>query len=302
MKFATKGTSFDVAVELATRTVVEGSEIEATVRGIARRDLDMDGGEVELVRTVTYNYRQGLSYGAGYTFPPRRSEVVSRLALPAGRLTAGQPLVRQVTLPVPADAPGSASTELVNINWAVRVRLQIEGSPDQEVTKGIVVLSRALDRASAAQAPPTGADQGCAALGFESLSTRRLIPRSQLSGLLTVTPLRPRSARYLRLELALLEHVHHGPWIGDNPARAPSDPGREVETIVAGSELADHLVLDPSHPLKFPFTLAVPPDLRAPSIQEPEYSLRWVLRGVLDLRLRQDPYVEIEMQGVTATG
>lgn len=303
MKFATRSAPIDVDLQLPSRTVVEGSAIEVTVRGIARRDVAVDAGEVELIRTVAFNYRQGLTYGAEYTFPPRRSEVVSREVLPAtGRLAAGAPLTQQVTLAVPADEPGSAATELVNVSWAVRVHLRIEGSRDEEVTRGIVVLSRARDRAAAAQDPPSGEDHGCAVLGLESLSSRILVSGSPLSGLLTVEPRRHGSARDLRLDLVLLEHVHHGPWIGDNPARAPSDPGKEAETVVTSAQLAHRLELDPAQPLRFPFTLPVPSGLQAPSIQAAEYSLRWVLRGVLNLRLHQDPYVEAEMQGVTANG
>lgn len=303
VKFATRSVALDLDVQLPSRTAVEGSAIEAIVRGIARRDVAVNSGEAELVRTVAFNYRQGLTNGPGSILPPRRSEVVSRQVLPAtGRLAAGQPLTQQVTLAVPADAPGSAATELVTVSWAVRVRLGIEGSRDEEVSQGIVVLSRARSRASAAQGPPLGEDHGCAALGFESISSRILVPGSHLSGLLTVAPRRRVSARDLRLDLVLLEHVHHGPWIGDNPARAPSDPGQEAETVAASVQLAHRLELDPAQPLRFPFTLPVPPGLQAPSIQEPQYSLTWVLRGVLNVRLHQDPYVEAEMQGVTAKG
>jgi len=303
VKFAIKSASIDVELQLARRTVVEGSAIEATVRGVAGRDLVVSGGQAELIRTVTYNYRQSLSYGTGSSLPSRSSEVVSRQVLPAaGRLATGQPLTGQVMLPVPAGAPGSASTELVNIGWVVRVRLQVEGSRDVETTTGIVVLSRALDRAAAAQGPPVVQDHGRAVLGFESLSSRRLLPGSELSGSMTVAALRAGSGRDLRAELVLLERVHHGPWIGDDPARTPSDQGREAETVVASIQLGDRLALDPSQPLRFPFTLPVPQGLRCPSTEEPEFSLRWVLRGVLDLRLHQDPSVEAELQGVTATG
>jgi len=303
VKFAIKGAAFEMELQLARRAVVEGSAVEVTVRGVAGRDLVVVGGQVELIRTVTFNYRQSLSYGTGASLPSRRSEVVSRHILPAaGGLATGQPLTEQVVLPVPAGAPGSASTELVNIGWAVRVRLQVEGSRDVEKTSGIVVLSRALDRATAAQGAPIVQDQGRAVLGFESLSTRRLLPGSELSGALTVAALRAGSARDLRAELVLMEHVHHGPWIGDNPARTPSDQGRDAETVAASIQLADHLALDPAQPLSFPFTLPVPQGLRCPSIEEPEFSLRWVLRGVLDLRLHQDPRIDAELQGVTATG
>ena len=51
--------------------------------------------------------------------------------------------------------------------------------------------------------------------------------------------------------------------------------------------------------LRFPFRLMVPPRLQAPSVRTPDYSVRWMLRGVLDWRLHADPSVSLEMHAVT---
>ena len=76
---------------------------------------------------------------------------------------------------------------------------------------------------------PIGGDRGCAVLGFESLSSRRLVGGLPLSGVLTVAPLRPVTARALRLDLVLLEHVAHGPWVTDDPARSPANEEKDAE-------------------------------------------------------------------------
>jgi hypothetical protein len=52
---------------------------------------------------------------------------------------------------------------------------------------------------------------------------------------------RAATARGIRVELVLREVVHHGPWIGDDPARNPCDQGSEAETVVATAQLACHL-------------------------------------------------------------
>jgi hypothetical protein len=80
----------------------------------------------------------------------------------------------------PPDGPGSVQTELVSIGWAVHARLHLAKSRDAEVTTPIVVLSQARDCAPVADAPPVPEDQGCAVLGFESLSSRRLVPGALL--------------------------------------------------------------------------------------------------------------------------
>ena len=76
---------------------------------------------------------------------------------------------------------------------------------------------------------PIGGDRGCAVLGFESLSSRRLVGGLPLSGVLTVAPLRPVTARALRLDLVLLEHVAHGPWVTDDPARSTANEEKDAE-------------------------------------------------------------------------
>jgi len=133
-----------------------------------------------------------------------------------------------------------------------------------------------------------------------SLSARRLVPGSELSGSVTVTPRRAGSARALRLELVLQENVEHGPWLGDDPARNPSDQGKQAETVVDCVQLAGHHELEAGQPRSYTFTLPVPPQLPAPSMHTPEFSLRWLLRAVLDRPLHRDPYVEVELHAVTS--
>ena len=52
-----KSAALKLGVQLPTREFVEGSVIDAAVRGVAERDLTVAGGQVDLIRTVTYRYR-----------------------------------------------------------------------------------------------------------------------------------------------------------------------------------------------------------------------------------------------------
>jgi len=164
----------------------------------------------------------------------------------------------------------------------------------------ILVLSRSQDCASVALAPPVAVDRDFAALDLDIQSGRRLVPGAELSGSVTVTPRRAGSARALRLELVLQENVEHGPWLGDDPARNPSDQGKRAETVVDCVQLAGQHELERGNPRSYPFTLPVPPQLPAPSMHTPEFSLRWLLRAVLDRPLHKDPYVEVELHGLTS--
>jgi hypothetical protein len=114
-----------------------------------------------------------------------------------------------------------------------------------------------------------------------------------------VAPLRSASARAIRVEFVLLEHVLHGPRLTDDPARNPAHEDKYAETVVASLPLAEQVRLDPSRPLRFGFTVPVPPRLPAPTMRTPKFTLSWILRGVVDRQLRRDPCVAMELHGVT---
>jgi hypothetical protein len=204
-----------------------------------------------------------------------------------------------VALDIPPDGPGSVQTDLVEIGWAVQARLHLAKSRDAEVTKPIVVLSQARDCAPVADTPPVPDDQGCAVLGLESLSTRRLVPGVPLSGVLTVAPLRSFSARGIRVDLVLVEHVLRGPRLTDDPARNPAHEDKYADTVVVSLPLAEQVRLDPSRPLRFGFTVPVPARLPAPTMRMADFTLSWMLRGVVDRQLHRDPCVAIELHAVT---
>jgi hypothetical protein len=234
------------------------------------------------------------------TVPSRSSKVISQAHFhPAGPLVEGRPLVQPVALDIPSDGPGSVQTELVEIGWAVQARLHLAGSRDAQVTRPIVVLSRARDCASVADAPPVAEDQGCAVLGFEALSSRRLVPGVPLSGVLTVAPLRSFSARGIRLDLMLSEHVLHGPRLTDDPARNPAYEDKYADTAVVSLPLAEHIRLDASRPVWFGFTVPVPARLPAPTMRMANFTLSWMLRGVVDRQLHRDPSVAVELHAAT---
>ena len=292
--------SVDLSVQLPGVSFIEGSTIGATVRATAEREVTVEGGRAELVRTMSYRYTAWSPYASPITIPSSDSKVVSQAHFrPAGPLVGGRPFERPVTLDIPPDGPGSVQAELVEIGWAVHARLHMAKSRDAEVTRPIVVLSQARDCARVAQAPPILEDQGCAVLGLESLSNRRLVPGVPLSGVLTVAPLRSTSARGIRLDLVLVEHVLHGPRVTDDPARNPAHEDKYADTVVASLPLAEHVRLDPSRPLRFEFTVPVPPQLPAPTIRMPNFTLSWMLRGVADRQLHRDPSVAVELQAVT---
>jgi hypothetical protein len=300
VRTAMKQRALDWQMRLSGQEVTEGDSIDVTIEAAAHSEIAVRGGEVLLARTVTYRYRHINAFGGSYAVPARSTDIVGRVSIPVtGSLLTGEHVVHRVAVPVPADSPGTVSAALVDIQWAVTARIDVEGEPVFETTQPVTVRSRARNRSSVEQKPPTVADRGGVVLGFESLSDRHIAPGSQLSGGLTVVTDRPVAARGLRVELVLRENVHHGPWIGGDPAHNPSDQDKESETVVAAVVPAGGVEFRPAQLHRFPFSITVPAQLAGPSLQTPEFTLTWILRGVLDRAWRQDPTVEIELHGVT---
>jgi hypothetical protein len=91
----------ELNIELPTAVYAEGSAIDATVLAMADRDVVVTGGDVELVRNMSYRYRSWGGMGGSTTATARRSEVVDRSVFHSGGpLPGGQPLVQQVRLQV----------------------------------------------------------------------------------------------------------------------------------------------------------------------------------------------------------
>jgi len=290
-------------LHLPAREVTEGSTLAGTVLAEAGTDLTVVGCEVALVRLTSYLYRQGSLYGGAANVPTRSTEVLAARGLPcAGPVRAGGLLTLPFTLAVPAEGPGTVAASLIQVQWAVRVRMQVNGSPPKELTRPVVILSRAMDRAAVADEPPAAEDRGLLALRFASLSSRRLVPGATITGMLELDPRRAGSARGLRVELLVRELVHRGPWIGTDPTRNPANEAKEADTVVARQALAHHIEMDPSVRVALPFRLQAPGRLPAPSLATEQFSLSWILRAVADRALRPDPYVEVELHGATAPG
>jgi hypothetical protein len=285
--------SVQVDVSTDEETVVAGQPFEVTVRLVADRLVEISDGEVELVRgaAVTHSVRQW--GGAGGPVSVRSSAVIARAALDlTGPLGAGQQLVRRITVQTP---PGEATIagQLVQQHYTLRARIHAAGGRGGEAAAPVTITSADAGREWIADMAPAVDDAGFAVLGFEESSSRRLVAGVPVTGVVTVAPGHTGSARAVRVELVLGEHV---------PARAdePTEEDRDAATVVTAVPVAEHLDLEPGRVLRWPFTLRVPIPLPAPSISTPEFTLRWLLRAVLDRPLRPDPTTTVELWGTTA--
>ncbi len=298
MKTASVAGSAVVTVH-APRSVLPGDGVDVVVESSAPSP-GIVTGEVTLSNRIAYRFRQFGALGGATTARADRTQVADRQSLPPAASGDTPSVIGAVVLRVPVDALPSVSGELVQITWRVTVRIEVSGAPDAVVSRTVQVLSADSHRPALGAGPLRVVNRGIADLSFEGLSGDLVVPGTALTGALTVAALRPVNGRSLRLELIVLEQVHRGPWVGDDdPGVVPEGQEKEAETRVATATLATGLRIAAQR-RTFPFTLAVPHVLPGPSLDTPEFCLRWVLRGVLDRVHRRDPTVEMELRGLTA--
>ncbi|HET9646759.1 MAG TPA: hypothetical protein VFP34_00820 [Microlunatus sp.] len=68
--------------------------------------------------------------------------------------------------------------------------------------------------------------------------------------------------------------------------------------MIAAAAPASDFEFRPARLHRFPFSITVPRNC-LPLMQTPEFTLTWILRGVLDRTWRPDPTVEIDLEAVT---
>ena len=284
----------ELTVAPAEATIEAGKPLTITVRFVAHHPTEVSGGDVELVRSGAVAHFERGWMGADATVSCHRSAVLDGADLaPAGPLVAGAQLVRRVTLAVPA---GEATVDgyLVQQEYAVRASISVADGHDAEASTALRVTSRAPDRSWVAATGPIVEHADTATVGIEEVSSRRLFGGLPVSGTVTVAAQRAGRARGVRVELVLAEHV---------PARVaeiPTEENRARSTVVATVALAGPLDVEPGRVLRLPFTIRPPLPLPAPSLSAPEFTLRWLLRAVLDRPLRPDPTTTLELWAATA--
>lgn len=281
--------------------VAAGSPVRARVRATAGEPVSVETIEVGLLRTVRYGYRQGNLYGAMHTAWQEDTTTVDRVRDEvAAQLGPGEDLSREVVLTVPEEEPGSAEGTLIQIRWAIRVRLVCPGRRGTVADGALEVQQSAREAAADAHTPTEENTRGWATMAFESLASRTLVPGQPLTGTLRMTARKPLPARGVRFELVLDEHVDHGPGAGPDPARSPAHDDKHVETVVT-DWTEDCAGLETGETVKIPFSVPVPEALPAPSLRRPPLRIRWALRAVLDLPLRPDPTVTLPLHAPSTT-
>lgn len=301
MVVTTTDTAVQVTVELspADGVVIEGNSLGVTIRITALRPALVEEAEVSLIRKVNYTYGRGNIYGGVFPARQRSTELMGSVAVPApGAMPAGQTRVLTTSLDIPSEGPASVRGDLIDVGWSVRCVLHAAGGQIITRERLIDVQSWAQSSATDIGHPPVGENLGHVALEFIALSSRVLEPGTPLTGILRVRARDEVATRGIRVQLLRCEEVWGGPGQEANPDASESEGYRHSEAVMAAVTAGPAGTLTPGTVVDLPFAIETPAGLPAPSLSIGNLHVRWEVRAVVDLPLRMDPRLSLDLLAV----
>src|SRR5215218_3539520 len=185
-----------VKIEVAADkgTYLPGDAVNVTVRVMGKEELDIEEGRVALVCATRYVYQ--------YTTTDSDDNQVYRTREATDEFAAGDERIleektilsgsysgHEVAFEVPPAAAPSASGEITNVEWKIRVTLVIRGAPDVFEELPLTVLSISESYASWAESAPYLDSHGVCDMEFR-LPGRTFRLGERIEGTLVVTPTR----------------------------------------------------------------------------------------------------------------
>jgi hypothetical protein len=267
-----------VEIEVAAEkdTYLPGDAVNVSVRVTGKEDLDIQEGRVALVCANRYIYRYTTTNSDGDRVS-RTSEVTEEAGneriLEEGTIRSGSYSGRDLVFKIPLTAAPSASGEITNVEWKVRVTLLIRGAPDVIEELPLTVLSTSESYANWAENAPELDSHGVCEMEFR-LPGQSFRVGERIEGSLLLTPRQDFEARSLRVELVCREIV-------------PRASGNSSETVEA-SEVGDESPqLQMGLSREYTFAMDVP-EAAGPSLKTEQTYVGWWLRAVVDRGLAFD--------------
>jgi FHA domain len=280
-----------VSITPERQVYLPGEEVRALVQIRGGGALELQEIRVELRRLQRYSFqsRERDSKGHSYTsYGSQTDELVcdTRRIFEAGTLQEGMVIEQVVALRLPSSAEGSGNAGLLDTAWDVHLVLNRQKAIDVSATTQIVVLTPAALFAGRIADGWRGNQPAECAVAFQ-LPTRQVRAGGVLQGALIIHARKAIEARSLRVELARVEKTI--------PASTyASVSGRDDTTTVVKQPVAQGGTLPFDAPVTVPFTLPIPAAV-PPTTFAARGTIRWLLRGVVDIRFASDYWGETEV-------
>jgi hypothetical protein len=280
-----------VAITPERQVYLPGEEVRALVQIRGGGELELQEIRVELRRLQRYAYEKRERNNEGrYRWDRewRTDELVCdvRRIGEAGTLQDGMVIEQVVSLRLPSSAEGTGSGGLLTTTWDVHLVLNRRMAIDVTATAQIVVLAPAALFAGRIAEGWRGNEPNECAVAFQ-LPTRQIRAGGVLQGTMIVHARKAVEPRSLRVELERVEKTV--PGHSSYTVRGRNDATTVLKQPVAG---AGTLPFDT--PVSVPFSLQVPAEL-PPTTFAAHGTIRWLLRGVVDIRFAGDYWGEVEV-------
>ena len=272
----------DLNIRVSRNTLEPGDELEARVDLLPREDFHVRLGKVELVRLETYVQTVRHQYGVSYHKRTHAGTVAEETIMEdqiVRRLGGASSNVRFV---LPQNAIPTLSGAIVQkiqpgIAWEVRVSLDVTRARDMRQGQELTVVGPPVPDDPSPRPVAAEASHRQCALSLD-LSRSKARSGDRLDGSLRAEMLEDVEVSEIRVELVRVEKF--------------------------GNESQDHVVdkitferedtLQSGQSLEWPFTLDVG-QVSVPSLTAEKSSVTWLVKGILDRRLRRDLCVEQEI-------
>ena len=184
----------------------------------------------------------------------------------------------ELAFEVPHTAAPSASGEITNVEWKVRVTLVVRGAPDVIKELPLTILSTSDSYASWAGTDPYLDLHDLCDLVFR-VPRRTFRPGERVEGTLVLTPHQDFNARPLSVELVRAEVVSR-------------DSGNFSETVQASEVVDESPRYQAGSVREYAFAMNVPGEA-GPCLETDQTYVAWRLKAVLRRRLGFDPELQL---------
>ncbi len=272
----------EIEVTAEKDTYLPGDMVNVSVKVTGKEELDVEEGRVALVCANRYIYQyETTDSDDNQTY--RTKEVTDEVEAAGERILEEKTILpgsyseHGIAFEVPPTAAPSASGEITNVEWKVRVTLVIRGAPDVIKELPLTILSTSESYASWAEIAPYLDLHDLCDLEFR-LPDRTFRLGERVEGTLVLTPHQDFKARPLYVELVRVEVV----------SRAS---GNFSETVEASQVVDESPRYQTGSIREYAFAMDVP-ETAGPGLQTDQTYADWRLRAVLKRRLGFDPEVQ----------
>lgn len=276
----------DVEVRTDRSRYLPGEDVELTVSAAVKHDVEVAEAWAELVWENEYTYDFDDPEGGSKITKTEVVLAAEELFLERERLRRGDTVDRTFTLRLPSSAPPSAAGEIVAVRWYAQARFVVQRDLDARGRSRIDVFQPRERFDQRAKAQPEAIAPGCAV--DVEVPEREVRPGDVVLGSLVLLPESDLKVREVRVELVQEEEAWEH---ADRPRRETATRAQAVcdrKTRLRGG--ARH---------SYDFELRVPDDA-APCLATKHGVIGWVVRGVVDRRLRFDAEAKLPLNVYTA--